>query len=330
MVAAYEILGDPEKRKAYDLKCGRAGNIQQTKQATEKRETEATERRREKAAEYSPKEDKERLTRLDGHRRSYEEKINEAKQKLEQSRESLKKLQKQDDEAIQQAARYDGWWSSLSSYFLGKPQDQEEQKKRQETERLRRVAHRRVVENSAKQEEARLQSFKDGRKDVEEKMGAIKKKMEAEARAQRMKEEEQLRKKEEANKRAEEERTRQRWAEWTESQEAARRAGEAARRKARAEAQARAKAQEEAEAARMARERQERFRSSWASPNVGSTTSSYRTNCRHGKFWPRIAGSHLCENCQTTQRHFAFQCPGCQKIACANCRQILRDQAWGN
>lgn len=58
------------------------------------------------------------------------------------------------------------------------------------------------------------------------------------------------------------------------------------------------------------------------SHNPNSTSSS----CKHEWFWPRVMGSHQCQNCNLIQNRFAFQCPGCRMMACASCRQILRGE----
>jgi hypothetical protein len=142
-----------------------------------------------------------------------------------------------------------------------------------------------------------------------------------------MRRQEQLRKEEEARRRVEEEQRRKKWAKWEEEQirlrkEQAARAAEAAReaqeaqervreeaaKKYRAELEKRAQAASMAERARTARQ-----------PRNNSA-------CLHDKFWPRLEGRHLCGSCHKSQRHFAFQCPGCGMIACAGCRQTLRGE----
>lgn len=53
---------------------------------------------------------------------------------------------------------------------------------------------------------------------------------------------------------------------------------------------------------------------------------STSSGCKHEWFWPRVMGSHQCQNCNLIQNRFAFQCPGCRMMACASCRQILRGE----
>ncbi|CAJ2507461.1 Uu.00g086470.m01.CDS01 [Anthostomella pinea] len=48
--------------------------------------------------------------------------------------------------------------------------------------------------------------------------------------------------------------------------------------------------------------------------------------CAHRGWWGKISGSHLCSRYSTYTRLFAFKCPGCQKVACATCRRVLRGE----
>jgi hypothetical protein len=47
-------------------------------------------------------------------------------------------------------------------------------------------------------------------------------------------------------------------------------------------------------------------------------------NCKHRAWWNRVEGRFRCSCCAEDTRRFAFQCPGCKKIACASCRDDLR------
>lgn len=46
--------------------------------------------------------------------------------------------------------------------------------------------------------------------------------------------------------------------------------------------------------------------------------------CNHRNWWNRVEGQFRCSCCMKETRRFAFQCPGCEKIACAACRDVLR------
>lgn len=48
------------------------------------------------------------------------------------------------------------------------------------------------------------------------------------------------------------------------------------------------------------------------------------TTCKHKAWWNRVKGHFRCSRCMKETRRFAFECPGCEKIACAPCRDVLR------
>ena len=206
------------------------------------------------------------------------------------------------------------------------------------------------------QNEARLKIFERALNDTNEKIAAERKKYEDGVRAQREKREEQARKEQEAKWRAYEQQQRERQAEKAAEQakawrEEALRAAKEAREAQ--EAQERARLAREAElrqrqertrmareeAARQAQERARMAREAATKGGAGAWTSSSRSGggpakaqpgtCQHKAFWPKIDGRHICSNCHTRQNLFAFQCPGCKIIACAPCRQNLRDEKGG-
>ncbi|PTB65721.1 DnaJ-domain-containing protein [Trichoderma citrinoviride] len=46
--------------------------------------------------------------------------------------------------------------------------------------------------------------------------------------------------------------------------------------------------------------------------------------CLHRSWWEKEDGRHECERCLDTTRRFAFRCPSCRMVACADCRNILK------
>ena len=111
-----------------------------------------------------------------------------------------------------------------------------------------------------------------------------------------------------------------------EAQECQRKAEAAERRLREAEARA---AEERAAEEAARRANNTRNNQSRPVPNVHNfPTASRSTNgtCKHSKFRPRVEGRQTCSNCHAFQRRFAFQCPDCSMIACANCRQNLRGE----
>ncbi|KAL1800734.1 hypothetical protein ACET3X_001076 [Alternaria dauci] len=109
-------------------------------------------------------------------------------------------------------------------------------------------------------------------------------------------------------------------------QEQAKQARESAERdkKERAAREARWKAYEE-EAERV---RQERVRKQAADREERSKRfnerNTWSANCNHKRWWNKVEGHHICAHCTRPLFKFAEQCPGCNTIACASCRQILK------
>lgn len=254
----------------------------------------------------------------------------------------LKRLQDQDDEELRKEKERNSWWTYMTSSIYSQPKETENQKQEREIKRLQRLASRSIKENELTQRKAKLQSLQDALQKVNSNIAAEKKKEEDEARTQAAKRQEHLRKEQEAKRRREEEEMRERWARWEKTQqeqaaqaakearEAQERVRKAADERRKAEAEERARTARVEEAARKARDQQRgTFRPETPSYRTSRASTSSGTTCRHGKFWTKIEGSHLCSNCHSIQRHFAFQCPGCSKIACGNCRQILRGEKSG-
>ena len=349
-MAAWETISDPGKRREYDVKwvhIRRANNI---REETEKHQAETF-----KAEEKRAAEEKVILRNLEGHRSNYENQIFEINRVIRKLATDVKRLQNQDDEQLRKERERNSWWTYLTSPIAGKPAKQtEEQKQQEENGRIQRLNSKRIKENDLARQEASVQSLKDKWEAVNNKIVALKKRNEDTARAQEAARQERIRKEQEAKRQAEEQ---ERW-EKILAEQARRRTEEAA---ARAAKQAR-EAQEAREAEERIRRDQERLRRDRAEreaqrsreaqqawhrehrPPVARaaaqtarnhvtkpatkapSTASKKTTCRHDGFWPKMQGSHLCDNCHSMQRRFAFQCPGCKMIACANCRQNLRGE----
>lgn len=187
-------------------------------------------------------------------------------------------------------------------------------------------------------------------------IAAVKKKDEDAARAREANRQEHIWKEQEAKRRAEEQKERERlekmWAEQvkrraeeaaartTKQARAAQEARDAEERIQRDQAARKAQRAREAQQAQQAqqaryREHQPRVaraaaqtaRNNMSRPaTTAASTVPQNTLCRHDAFWPKMLGSHVCSNCHSVQRQFAFQCPGCKMIACANCRRVLRGE----
>jgi len=247
----------------------------------------------------------------------------------------LKRFQDQDEEDVRKEVDRNSLQAYLTSPPYGKVQETGEQKQTRETERLHRLASRRIKESELHQKEAKLQGLQSALQTVDSQIAAEKEKAADETLAQAR--ERILRMEQEARSRVQQEmRERFAKAQKEQAERAAKEAREAqAAREAReareaeecvrqAEAAQRRKTEEAARKARKAQN--ERFKP--ATPLDGSSRSSgsTKTTCRHYGFWPKIEGRHLCSNCHTFQRRFALRCPGCSMIACASCRHTFRGE----
>lgn len=292
----------------------------------------------------------EHLRNLEGHRTNYENQIFELNRVIRKLATDLKRLHDQDDEQLRKERGKDSWWAYIASPIYGKPaKETEEQKQQQETDRLQRLSSKRIKENDLARQETSLQSLKGNLQDVNGKIAAVKKKGTDAARAREADRQEHVRKEQEAKRRAEEQEEHERLAkiraEWAQrrTEETAAHAAKQAREAQEArEAEERirrdqaARENQGAREAQQARHREHRARVARAAQTARNNMSKpattarssapKKTLCQHDAFWPKVHGSHLCSNCYSVQRHFAFQCPGCKMIACAKCRQNLRGE----
>ena len=61
-----------------------------------------------------------------------------------------------------------------------------------------------------------------------------------------------------------------------------------------------------------------------SSSAAGTYSSGLREKCAHSYFWARIENPKACGRCGQDWFRYAFQCPGCDVVACAPCREELR------
>ena len=338
---AYETIGDPTKRREYDLRWSGIRDSLRAKQESDWRQAEAAQAEKKRATEARAKEQEkdiarqERLRRLEQFRWKYDDEIFELSRAIRKLVADLKRLQDQDVEDSRKEKERNGWWAYLASPILGKVKETDEQKQAREKTRLHRLASKSIKGSELKEKETRLQRLQDALQNVNDKIAAEKKKaedekrkVEDEARARRVRLEQEARDQAMHEVRERLAKAQKERAEWAakvareaqaarETQEAQDRAwmAEAAERRRR-EAEERAQALRQAEeAARKAR----KTRNDRSEPATKST-------CRHDRFWSKVEGTPMCSNCHTVQRRFAFQCPGCRMVACASCRQTLRGE----
>ncbi len=354
---AYEVISDPVQRRAYNLRWPGIRDSERARRESEQRQADAAQAEKKRAAAAKAKrqeEDtarRERLGNLESAKRRYDDDIFELARAIRKLVADLKRLEELDAEDVKKERERNGWWAYLAAPIYGRAEETEEQKGERETARLNRVAGRRVKGSELAEKEKRMQRLREALENVsgriegekrkaederrrgEEEARARRAKMEQEARERKVKMEQEARdramremrermaraQKEQAEREAEEAReakkaqeARERaWGAWEREREAA----AAERRRQEAEERARAVRRAAEEAARKARKgREER------------SGGAMKGTCRHKKFWTQIEGRQMCGECRAMQNRFAFQCPGCKMVACANCRQSLRGE----
>ncbi|RYO02586.1 hypothetical protein AA0120_g1169 [Alternaria tenuissima] len=74
-------------------------------------------------------------------------------------------------------------------------------------------------------------------------------------------------------------------------------------------------------------EAQERFKKQEADKERTRRSNERNTsfgNCDHRCWWNKVEGHHICAHCNRPLFKFAEQCPSCNTIACVSCRHILK------
>ena len=313
----------------------------QAQHESDRRQAEAAEKEKRRVAEEKAKKQKEddarqeRLRTFALAKSKYDNEIFELGRVVRKLTADLKRLQDQDDEDMRKERERNGWFAYLTRPLYGKNDETDEQKQERETKRIHRLASKSIKGSELHEKEAKIHTLQMALQNVNSNIAAEKKKEEderkrlddeARARRLRMEQEERdrwLQERCERMAKAQKEAS-ERAAREAREAEAARKAQEAQEREwmAAAAAERRRREEERAQAMREAEETARRARKTW------NNRSEPRNKgiCRHDRFWPRIEGSQLCGKCHELQRRFAFQCPGCRIIACANCRQTLRGE----
>ena len=364
MLAAYETISDPGRRRVYDVQWV----SQKSQREAKKREAEDLDTQRRKAAEATFCEEKERrawqerLRPLEQLKNIYNSEIFELNRSIRRLSADLKRLRDQDDLDARKDKAKDSWWTYLTAPVYGKANETEEQMQQRRDEAVHRRAVKNLKEHDLSQKETKLQTVESTLRELDRRIAAEREKFKDEELKRAAKRQEKSRKEQEMKRREQEQRVRDEWAKWEATQakrrreEATARAAKDAReaeeatkarereRAAREEAMkagARARAAQEDLQAKEAKKAEERMqaareketarrKASWkratASHNYDRPSATFnKDTCQHIGFWPKLQGSHICSSCNVSQRRFALQCPNCKLIACVNCRKTLKN-----
>lgn len=345
---AYETISDPAKRREYDLRWLGIRDSLRAQQESEKRQAEAAQAEKKRAAEARAKKQEEekarqeRLQNLEQSRSLYDRDFFELSRKIRKLVADLKNLKDQDEEDVRKEKERNGWWAYLTSPIYGQVKETDDQEQERKRKHCDRQASKRIKGSELAEKEARLQKLQDALRDVNGRIAAEKRKVEdekirieREARARKMKLEQEAKEQESreaweriarsrreqaerAAKEAREAREAQAAREAWEAQERARVAAAAAERRRR-------EADERAQAIRTAEEVAQKAREK---RNEWSRLRRTESTCLHQGWWPKVEGRQLCANCHSVQNRFALQCPGCSMVACASCQKSLRGGRW--
>lgn len=294
-------------------------------------------------------EDEKKLEQLNTTKLRKENELFNEKRELNQLRRDLRVLQDEGTQAEREKASRNGWWTYMASFVATSAQETQEQKLERERREVDRRAAQTIKErmferqdSKVKSSEASLQSIKDEIAKIE--MSIWMKKCEEEQvrmRQAQMEEQEKIRQAQmraaqaaQEVRRANEERIRREYQESIRAAEAARtrrqeemKREEQERIRKESELKRASQAREGASAKKREEQAELRAKRAQGSSNNSSPFTATSSACNHRAFWAQIEGAQRCSRCTITTTKFAFECPGCRKVACADCRRIIRGEA---
>ena len=69
--------------------------------------------------------------------------------------------------------------------------------------------------------------------------------------------------------------------------------------------------------------RKEEYARIWQRSTGQASTSTYRSTCNHGSWWPKVQGRTACPECHDIWTYL-LECPGCKMKACPKCQGAIR------
>lgn len=204
---AYETIKDAEKRRLYDMKWPSIKERLRAQHEYEKHKAEAEEREQRRASQQRAKEKRvdearqERVRQLEFLKRRYNDDIFELTRAVRKLMADLTRLQNKDDEDSREYRERNGWLAYLTSPLYGKQRETEDEKMARESQRIQRLAIKRIKESELKEKETKLNNLQDALRDANNKIAVENEKTEEGLQTQVR--EEKLRKAQEASMKAE-------------------------------------------------------------------------------------------------------------------------------
>lgn len=333
---AYQTLSSPTERRTYDLS---HPGIKARNESTHRCAAAA------QAAQQRATANATKLRTLEAELKRHEDELFEKNRPLRKLEAEVKRSRELDAEDDKREKARNNWWTYLAAPIYGKTREETVQEKLlRDRERLQRTASRRIKESEVMKQEKEVEALLRRIGGVRSRIGEEKRRAHDEAAAverarmarmqdeARKRQEQELRKTQEEMVRAEAMRKRREQEERERQQEAYQEHVRNLERdlRERREREEANRVREREESLRWAEAARQRAREPGTSAQRNSGRQKSQTNgmnvCGHQRFWNKVDGRHLCSECKNVQPKFAFRCPGCSKLACANCRQKLRGE----
>jgi len=242
---------------------------------------------------------------------------------LARNQESLNRLQYEADKDAREEAAKNGWFEYIASTLMRKPAETPEEKEVRQRRGIDRQAAQRIKREETNRHKVNINRLWTQISSIETEISRVQGTKSYEEQQERRRQQEAIRReqmerrrKEAEKAKAEEERRREEQRKSEERQKA-----EAGRRRKEAE---KAKAEEERRREEQRKNEERQKSEAGRRRRAERTAKPSPISCSHRYWWDRVEGRHTCSRCQQKRFHFAFKCPGCQMIACTECRDALK------
>jgi hypothetical protein len=263
------------------------------------------------------------LKDLQDKKTKLEQELFESQRVLARNQESLNRLQYEADKDAREEAAKNGWFEYIASTLMRKPAETPEEKEVRQRRGIDRQAAQRIKREETNRHKVNINRLWTQISSIETEISRVQGTKSYEEQQERRRQQEAIRReqmerwrKEAEKAKAEEERRREEQRKSEERQKA-----EAGRRRKEAE---KAKAEEERRREEQRKNEERQKSEAGRRRRAERTAKPSPISCSHRYWWDRVEGRHTCSRCQQKRFHFAFKCPGCQMIACTECRDALK------